>query len=82
MGPRHRCRGNNATVSAALPAGTLQWGRGIDAAEMAAGLTGGTRAITLQWGRGIDAAEMAAGGNSQASPYLRFNGAAASMPRK
>jgi len=59
----------------------LQWGRGIDAAEMVRLTITETKLAALQWGRGIDAAEIV-WVSTATVPEGGFNGAAASMPRK
>ena len=69
-----RCRASARVVS-------LQWGRGIDAAELVALGDGDHDRCALQWGRGIDAAEYVVM-QCVGSWCRRFNGAAASMPRK
>ncbi len=83
MGPRHRCRGNETLLKGVADAMvSLQWGRGIDAAEMRRLMRSIDLLKALQWGRGIDAAEIAAPGHTHHGARCCFNGAAASMPRK
>ncbi|CUQ67487.1 protein of unknown function [Candidatus Nitrospira inopinata] len=61
---------------------TLQWGRGVSAAEIWRRAYAGQVADQLQWGRGVSAAEMGCCLFFSSSSMTRFNGAAAFQPRK
>ena len=80
MGPRHFSRGIWQWWWSTRPTRSLQWGRGISAAEFLEGVTFPTVVVALQWGRGISAAELP---GRVPTPRTRwgFNGAAAFQPR-
>ena len=57
MGPRHFSRGISCCMLSVGSLVSLQWGRGISAAESGGPPNGPAVSPTLQWGRGISAAE-------------------------
>ena len=60
----------------------LQWGRGFSAAESSLLALEIVRIAVLQWGRGFSAAERAGTVAVPSVTLPRFNGAAASQPRR
>ena len=80
MGPRHFSRGIYHQLLHGTSKPTLQWGRGISAAELCSSTYGCWLPEKLQWGRGISAAELR-GPSLRCWPSCRFNGAAAFQPR-
>ncbi len=83
MGPRHRCRGNVRLQAALETRNAASMGprhRCRGNARKTSHLA--SYDMSLQWGRGIDAAEMSAEPAAATGMWTRFNGAAASMPRK
>ncbi len=58
MGPRRRSRGNDAERASQFAIELLQWGRGVEAAEIRGPRTVEFHGWRLQWGRGVEAAEI------------------------
>ncbi len=76
MGPRRRSRGNGVVNPVRFLIAGLQWGRGVEAAEMQRSRPARRISRSLQWGRGVEAAEIRVPFPGL-SDMPRFNGAAA-----
>ena len=82
MGPRPRGRGNQLGKFVVFSVHWLQWGRGHVAAEIGSKAVRWIVSSTLQWGRGHVAAEIWPRTTTTIRHGGRFNGAAATWPRK
>ena len=58
MGPRLGSRGSTVTGASLFPAGGLQWGRGLAAADLTEFAIVAAVGKRLQWGRGLAAADL------------------------